>query len=250
MPSYSKIEWTEMTWNPVTGCSKVSKGCNNCYAERMAYRLKAMGSPRYENGFNVTIHHDLVDRPKSWRKPRMVFVNSMSDLFHERVPFEFIRSVFETMSSTPQHVYQILTKRSSRLIELSPKLNWTRNIWMGVSVEDRKSISRIDDLRKVPANVRFLSCEPLLEDIPDLPLNGIHWVIVGGESGPSARPMDYIWVENILRLCKNSGVPFFFKQWGGVHKKENGRELNNRTYSELPISEIEHPAVISLAHQT
>ena len=247
MSSKSKIEWTEVTWNPVTGCSKISSGCKNCYAEKMAHRLKAMGSPRYKNGFTVTLHEDLVTRPKKWKKPKMIFVNSMSDLFHEKVPQSFIKSIFETMSETPQHIYQIFTKRSSRLLELSESLNWSDNIWMGVSVENQASLSRINDLVQIPAKIRFISCEPLLENLPDLPLNAIHWAIVGGESGPNARPIKDRWVKDILRQCKFAGVPFFFKQWGGVHKKENGRKLNNKTYDELPIIVKNHPAVISLS---
>lgn len=246
MSSKSEIEWTEVTWNPVTGCSKISSGCQNCYAERMAHRLKAMGSTRYKNGFEVTLHEDLITSPKKWKKPRLIFVNSMSDLFHEQVPDDFIKSIFETMADTQQHIYQILTKRSSRLLELSKNLNWSDNVWIGVSVENQASISRIHDLVMVPAIVRFVSCEPLLENMPTLPLNDIHWVIVGGESGPNARPIKEWWVKDILQQCKFAGVPFFFKQWGGFHKKENGRTLNNKTYDELPIFAKNHPAVISL----
>lgn len=247
MSSKSEIEWTEVTWNPVTGCSKISSGCRNCYAERMANRLKAMGSSRYKNGFDVTLHEDLLSRPKRWKKPRLVFVNSMSDLFHEKVPQEFINSIFETIAETPQHIYQILTKRSSRLLDLSKNLNWSENVWMGVSVENQETKSRINDLVKIPARTRFISCEPLLENLPNLPLNGIHWVIVGGESGPNARTMEEWWVNNILQQCKSASVPFFFKQWGGFHKKQNGRKLNNKTYNELPMIANKHPAVISLS---
>lgn len=234
MATRSHIEWTEMTWNPVTGCSKVSAGCKFCYAERMAKRLQAMGVERYRNGFAVTLHDDLIDVPRTWKQPRIVFVNSMSDLFHEEVPLEFIRRVFATMATTPQHTYQILTKRSERLKELAAELVWPPNIWMGVSVEDERVTYRICDLQSVPAAVRFLSCEPLLGPLEHLSLEGIHWVIVGGESGPGARPMERKWVESIRRQCRQAKVPFFFKQWGGVRKDLTGRELNGRTYDEMP----------------
>lgn len=234
MAKPSHIEWTEATWNPVTGCSKVSAGCKFCYAERMAKRLQAMGLERYRNGFAVTLHEDLLDAPRSWRHPRLVFVNSMSDLFHENVPLEFIRRVFSTMIATPQHTYQILTKRSQRLKELAPELAWPSNVWMGVSVEDARVVDRIDDLRTVPATVRFLSCEPLIGPLENLNLEGIHWVIVGGESGPGARPMRSEWVQAIRRQCRMARIPFFFKQWGGVRKDLTGRKLNGRTYNEMP----------------
>lgn len=234
MAGNSSIEWTEATWNPVTGCSKVSQGCKNCYAERMAKRLVAMGNPRYINGFNVTLHHDLVNLPYKWAKPRKVFVNSMSDLFHEEVPFEFIEQVFNTMNDTPQHTYQILTKRAERLRELAPRLIWGSNIWMGVSVENESVLHRIDELREVTAAVRFLSCEPLLGPLNNMNLEGIHWVIVGGESGPRSRPMEEDWVVDIQRNCTINNVPFFFKQWGGVQKHRTGRLLNGRTYDEYP----------------
>lgn len=223
-----------MTWNPVTGCTKVSQGCKNCYAERMAKRLKAMGSPRYLSGFKVTLHEDLIDLPRKWRQPRLVFVNSMSDLFHEYVPLEFIQRVFQTMNECPDHVFQILTKRSGRLAELASHLSWSENIWMGVSIEDDRVIQRIDDLRTVPAFVRFLSCEPLIGPLKNLKLGGIHWVIVGGESGPRSRPMEKEWVEDIHHSCKLQDVAFFFKQWGGVRKDLTGRELDGRTYDEYP----------------
>lgn len=239
MASNSKIEWTETTWNPVTGCTKISQGCKFCYAERMAHRLHSMGNSRYANKFSTTLHYDLIELPLKWKKPRIIFVNSMSDLFHEKVPFEFIRDVFETMRKTPQHKYQILTKRSIRLKELAPDLNWSENIWMGVSVENSDVISRIHDLKQVPAYVRFLSCEPLLGPLDSLPLKGIHWVIVGGESGPNARLMRKEWVESILDQCRDVNVPFFFKQWGGVRKDITGRELNNRTYDEMPSYPIQ-----------
>jgi protein gp37 len=234
MATQSKIEWTEMTWNPVTGCSKVSAGCKFCYAERMAKRLQAMGLDRYRNGFEITLHEDLIDLPLSWKQPRLIFVNSMSDLFHEKVPFSFIERVFETMARCPQHTFQILTKRSQRLREVSPDLFWPQNVWMGVSVEDDHVLYRISDLQTVPAFVRFLSCEPLLGPLYNLPLQDIQWVIVGGESGPGARPVDQRWVNAILSRCQIAGVPFFFKQWGGVRKNRAGRELNGRIYNEMP----------------
>ena len=234
MATKSTIEWTDVTWNPVTGCSKVSAGCKYCYAERMATRLQAMGQARYRNGFEVTLHHDLVGMPRTWRIPRLVFVNSMSDLFHERVPFSFISRVFRTMLECPHHIFQILTKRSDRLRELAPKLPWPENIWMGVSVEDTDTVYRIKDLTHVPASVRYLSCEPLIGSLRQLDLENIQWVIVGGESGPGARPMKREWVVSILRQCRNHNVPFFFKQWGGVWKKRAGRLLNGKTYDELP----------------
>jgi protein gp37 len=238
MAATSNIEWTEMTWNPVTGCVKVSQGCKHCYAERMAGRLKAMGSARYEHGFKPTLHEDLLDVPRKWRKSRTIFVNSMSDLFQEQVPAWFIERVFKTMNECPQHIFQVLTKRSARLLELAPQLNWTRNIWMGVSVEDARVQDRVTDLARVPAHVRFLSCEPLIGPLDFLPLQHMHWVIVGGESGPGARPMNADWVESIRRQCKSSGVKFFFKQWGGVRKDLTGRKLNGRTYDEMPMRKV------------
>jgi protein gp37 len=234
MASKSSIEWTEMTWNPVTGCTKVSQGCKNCYANRMALRLKAMGSERYNNGFKPTIHEDLVDLPKKWRKPRTIFVNSMSDLFHEDIPESFIRRVFDTMRDCPQHTFQVLTKRSKRLLNLGSSFDWPSNVWMGVSVENADVISRIRDLAEVPAKVRFLSCEPLLGPLERMPLGGIHWVIVGGESGPRSRPMQASWVESIQMQCQEAEVPFFFKQWGGVRKHRTGRTLNGRIFDEMP----------------
>jgi protein gp37 len=238
MGSTSNIEWTEMTWNPVTGCVKISQGCKHCYAERMAKRLHAMGSSRYVDGFKPTLHHDLIDLPKKWKKPRVIFVNSMSDLFQDAVPDQFIRDVFATMAACPQHTFQILTKRSERLRELGQALPWPSNVWMGVSVENAKVIGRVDDLRHVPAQVRFLSCEPLIGPLDGLRLNGIHWVIVGGESGPGARPMKASWVNAIHRECERADVPFFFKQWGGVRKEFAGRELHGRTYDEMPVSRL------------
>ena len=234
MPRKTKIEWTEYTWNPVTGCTKVSQGCKHCYAERMAARLKAMGNPRYTNGFRVTIHEDLLELPMRLHKPRLIFVNSMSDLFHEQVPEGFIRRAFRVMASCPQHTFQILTKRDKRLAEIAPKLPWPKNIWIGVSVENQNTISRIYSLQKIPAQIRFISCEPLLGPLPNLPLEKIHWVIVGGESGPKARPMEKEWVENIRAQCEKASIPFFFKQWGGQRKHLTGRLLNGREYNAMP----------------
>lgn len=223
-----------MTWNPVTGCTKISQGCKHCYAERMANRLLAMGAERYANGFVPTIHPDLIDLPRRWRQPRVVFVNSMSDLFQDEVPFEFIYRIFQTMAECPQHTFQVLTKRSERLAEMANRLRWPENVWMGVSVENSRVINRVRDLAKVPAAVRFLSCEPLLGPLDAIPLSGIDWVIVGGESGPKARPMRREWVESIFRQCRKEGVAFFFKQWGGVRKDLTGRKLFGRVYDEMP----------------
>ncbi len=223
-----------MTWNPVTGCTKVSQGCKHCYAERMAKRLTAMGSDRYRNGFEVTLHPDLLDVPRGWRQPRVVFVNSMSDLFHDDIPLAYIQRVFATMRDCPHHTFQVLTKRSERLVELAPQLPWPANVWMGVSVEHARVVQRVRDLQRVPAAVRFLSLEPLIGPLDALPLDGIHWAIVGGESGPKARPMRKEWVTSIFRQCRAVRVPFFFKQWGGVRKDLTGRELNGRTYNEMP----------------
>jgi protein gp37 len=233
MARKTTIEWTEMTWNPVTGCTKVSPGCKHCYAETMAKRLIAMGSPRYRNGFKVTLQEDLIDLPRTWR-PRMIFVNSMSDLFHEHVPTEYIVRVFRTMAECPQHTFQVLTKRAERLLRLSSHIRWTPNIWMGVSVENEEYTSRIPYLQKVPAAVRFLSIEPMLAPIHDLPLAGIHWVIVGGESGRGARPLHRAWVVDVFRQCRAADVPFFFKQWGGIQKHVTGRKIFGRTYNEMP----------------
>ena len=235
MALQTQIEWTGVTWNPVTGCSKVSEGCRHCYAHRLALRLRAMGNRRYANGFRVTLHKDLVDAPLRWRSPRLVFVNSMSDLFHHKVPVYFLRQVFETMNKCRRHTFQILTKRSDRLRQLAGKLEWTKNIWMGVSVENESVYPRIEDLRQVSAKVRFLSCEPLIGPMEKLPLENIHWVIVGGESGPGARPIKTEWARSIRDQCQQAGVAFFFKQWGGVFKHQHGRMLDNRTYDEMPI---------------
>jgi protein gp37 len=230
----SSIEWTDVTWNPVTGCTKVSQGCKNCYAERMARRLHAMGNARYQSNFKVTLHHDLLDTPKRWREPRMVFVNSMSDVFHEDIPVDFIRAIFESMKQAPQHTFQILTKRSERLARIAEQLPWPSNVWMGVSVEDKRVVHRIHDLRTVPAAVRFLSLEPLIGPLDALPLEGVAWAIVGGESGPRSRPMKREWVHSIFRQCRAARVAFFFKQWGGVRKDLTGRKLFGRTYDEMP----------------
>lgn len=234
MATNSHIEWTQMTWNPVTGCTKVSQGCKHCYAERMAKRLRAMGNARYRNGFRLTLHEDLIDLPRRWRQPKIVFVNSMSDLFHRNVPLEFIQRVFATMEACPQHTFQVLTKRSERVREVAEHLPWPENVWMGVSVESTRVIHRVSDLQAVPARIRFLSVEPLIGPLNMLPLENIHWVIVGGESGPGARPMKPEWVESIHRQCRDAGVAFFFKQWGGVRKDLTGRELHGRTYDEMP----------------
>lgn len=236
MAARSSIEWTDATWNPVTGCTKVSQGCKFCYAERFAIRLQAMGNPRYDNGFRVTLHHDLVDLPLRWRKPRKIFVASMSDLFHDDVPFEFIHAVFQTIVVTPQHIYQVLTKRVHRAAELVPRLPWPPNLWIGTSVESEEVVGRIEYLRRIPAKVRFLSLEPLLGPLPNLPLEGINWVIVGGESGPGARPLDPDWVRDIRDQCLRRRIPFFFKQWGGRNKKATGRSLDGRTWDEFPFA--------------
>lgn len=230
----STIEWTESTWNPLTGCTKVSPGCSNCYAERMALRLRAMGNPNYTNGFSITMHEDVLKLPLKWRKPQTIFVNSMSDLFHEEVPDNFIFSVFDIMRRAEWHCFQILTKRSQRLLELSPQLSWMPNIWMGVSVENQDYAFRIDHLRGTGAKVKFLSLEPLLGPIPSLNLKGIDWLIVGGESGPRSRAMEESWVINIRNQCQETNTPFFFKQWGGINKKKTGRELEGQTWAEMP----------------
>lgn len=233
----SSIEWTEVTWNPTTGCDKLSAGCKFCYAEVMTKRLKAMGQEKYADGFKIIrTHESELTRPFAWRKPTTVFVNSMSDLFHVNVPLPFIKRVFDTMNQTPRHTYQVLTKRAELLEEFSPELTWTDNIWMGVSVEDYRVRDRIEGLRNCGAKTKFLSLEPLLGPLPNLDLTGIHWVIVGGESGRKPRPMKEEWVEDIRQQCEAAGVAFFFKQWGGKNKKAAGRELNGRTYDEMPVA--------------
>jgi protein gp37 len=235
MAAGSSIEWTQATWNPLTGCTKISPGCKHCYAERMSLRLQAMRQQNYANGFALTLHEDTLTVPLRWKKPRRVFVNSMSDLFQNGVPLDFIRNVFEVMKTAHQHQFQILTKRSDRLLELSGKLHWAPNIWMGIGVENRKYTSRIDHLRQTGARVKFLSLEPLLGPLTNLDLSGIDWVIVGGESGPGARPMATAWVKDIRDQCVESGVAFFFKQWGGTRKKRTGRVLDGRTWDEYPL---------------
>lgn len=231
----TKIEWTDQTWNPVTGCHKVSQGCKNCYAETMHRRLKGMGQPKYSQPFReVTIHPKTLTEPYKWKKNKMVFVNSMSDLFHKDVPVAFIEQVFKVIEDNPQHTFQILTKRSVRLTTISHLLKWPDNLWMGVSIESREHLYRISDLIYTGAKVKFLSLEPLLEPMYLNSLNGIDWVIVGGESGHNARPMLKQWVDDILNQCRENNVPFFFKQWGGTNKKRSGRELNGRTYDEMP----------------
>jgi protein gp37 len=231
----SAIEWTEATWNPVTGCTKVSAGCAHCYAERMALRLRAMGQPNYADGFDVRTHERMLEAPLSWKRPQTVFVNSMSDLFHEAVPFEFIERVFAVMARAHWHTFQVLTKRSRRLQELAPMLEWPENVWMGVSVEDARVLSRVDDLRAADGpRLRFLSLEPLLGPLPGLALDGIDWVIAGGESGPGARPLAPEWVRDVRDLCLGDDVPFFFKQWGGTRKKRAGRQLDGRIWDQSP----------------
>ncbi|HEY8747179.1 MAG TPA: phage Gp37/Gp68 family protein [Tepidisphaeraceae bacterium] len=230
----SSIEWTEATWNPVTGCTKVSAGCKHCYAERMAKRLQAMGVDRYAKGFALTLQPDVIDLPRQWKKGRTIFVNSMSDLFHEKVPADFVRKVFRVMNECPQHTFQILTKRPEIASRYAPELDWTQNIWMGTSVENMLVVHRIAALKSIPAAVRFLSLEPLIGPLPALDLDGIHWVIAGGESGPGARPMQQSWVEQIRDRCVARGVAFFFKQWGGVNKKRTGRTLDGRIWDEMP----------------
>jgi protein gp37 len=230
----SSIEWTESTWNPLTGCSKISPGCKNCYAERMALRLQAMGQPNYANGFKLTLHDHILQLPVNLQKPQMIFVNSMSDLFHKDVPEEFIMKIFDVMSQASWHTFQVLTKRSKRLLELDPIFNWPTNVWMGVSVENENYTFRIDHLRQTTANVKFLSLEPLLGPLPNLNLSGINWVIVGGESGPRARSISEDWIIDIRDQCQVAQIPFFFKQWGGYNKKRNGRKLQGRTWDEIP----------------
>ncbi len=236
MASNSAIEWTESTWNPLTGCTKISPGCKHCYAERMAHRLKSMGQPNYVNGIKLTLHENSLELPLQWKKPQIIFVNSMSDLFHKEVPLQFVKRMFDVMHRASWHQFQILTKRSDRLLDLSPQLDWAPNIWMGVSVESQKYAYRIEHLRQTDARIKFLSLEPLLGPLPALDLKDINWVIVGGESGPGARPIDREWVVDIRNQCNKSKVPFFFKQWGGFNKKKNGRELDGQTWDEMPAN--------------
>lgn len=231
----SPIEWTEATWNPVTGCNKISLGCKNCYAERMSKRLKAMGQKNYRNGFKLTLQPQMLRLPLQWKKPQTIFVNSMSDLFHKKVPVEYIQDVFDVMRHAHWHRFQVLTKRADRLEQVAPFLDWTPNIWMGVSVESQQYVSRIDHLRRTGAKTKFLSLEPLLGPLEGLDLSGIDWAIVGGESGFGARPMLLNWVTNIRQQCHDADVAFFFKQWGGVQKKKAGRILEGRTWDEMPV---------------
>lgn len=246
MAKRTGIEWTEVTWNPTTGCDRVTPGCDHCYALTLAKRLKAMGAEKYQAdgnpvtsgpGFGLTLHESALAQPYRWTGRRTVFVNSMSDLFHAKVPLDFVRRVFDVIRDTPQHTYQVLTKRSSRLPKVADNLDWPANLWMGVSVEDNEHLYRVDHLRQVPAAVRFLSCEPLIGPLPDLTLDGIGWVITGGESGPGARPLDPDWVREIRDRCATSGVPFFHKQWGGRTPKAGGRSLDGRVWSEMPAAE-------------
>ena len=234
MAARSSIEWTESTWNPMTGCTKISPGCKHCYAERMALRLQAMGQPNYVNGFKLAVHEHMLELPLTWKKPQMIFVNSMSDLFHEEAPLEVVQMVFDTMRRASWHTFQVLTKRSRRLLEINREIDWPVNVWMGVSVENQKYTFRIEHLRQTNAHVKFLSLEPLLGPLPDLDLRGIDWVIVGGESGPGARPMAEEWVIDIRDQCLAARAPFFFKQWGGVYKRRTGRVLGGRTWDQVP----------------
>ena len=245
MAGTSAIEWTEATWNPITGCDRVSPGCAHCYALDLAARLKRFGQPKYQQdgsrrssgpGFAVTLHPQALDVPLRWRRPRVIFVNSMSDLFHEEVPFDFIESVFDVMSRADQHVFQILTKRHERLAELAPSLPWPPNVWMGVSIENRRFLQRADHLRTVPAAIRFISAEPLLGPLDDLDLEGVDWLIAGGESGPKHRPVKEEWLLDLRDSCLEAGVPFFFKQWGGVRPKSGGRLLQDREWNDMPTA--------------
>jgi len=234
MSSKSKIEWTESTWNPVSGCTKISRGCDNCYAERMAMRLKAMGTRGYENGFDVTLHPHTLEKPLKLKKPQIIFVNSMSDIFHEKIPDEFIFQIFEVMNKAHWHTFQVLTKRPKRLAKMASQLNWTDNIWMGVTVEANEYVDRVNYLRECPAKIKFLSLEPLIASVDELDYTGIDWVIAGGESGYGARVMKKEWVIEIKDRCKNENIDFFFKQWGGVNKKKSGRLLDGEFYDEMP----------------
>lgn len=236
MSSTTSIEWTNSTWNPVTGCIKISVGCKNCYAERLAKRLQCMGNPRYTHGFQVQLHNDLVTLPLQWKKPRLIFINSMSDLFHEQVPLEFIKSVFMTIQSASHHTFQLLTKRAKRLADICDSLPWPENLWVGVSIEDQDNVWRVEYLKRVPAHLRFISCEPLLGNI-NLSIEGIHWVIVGGESGPHARYMDLDWVRSLRDQCNENHVSFFLKQLGGKKDKrgDNKARIDGKLWKELPI---------------
>lgn len=236
MAQTSSIEWTEATWNPVTGCTKISAGCKFCYAERMSKRLNAMGLHQYRDGFKLTLQPQALDIPRRWKKPRVIFVNSMSDLFHKSVPLTYIKRVFAVMNECSQHQFQILTKRPERAAQIASRLNWSPNIWMGTSIEDERVMHRLAALQEIPAAIRFLSLEPLIGPLPHLNLNDIHWVIVGGESGPGSRPMHETWVTDIRDRCLKMNVPFFFKQWGGTNKKKSGRELLGQTWDEIPVA--------------
>ena len=247
MATTTAIEWTEVTWNPTTGCDRISAGCDNCYALTLAKRLKAIGQEKYQidgdprtsgPGFALTVHRQTLDAPYRWRQPRLVFVNSMSDLFHARVPLGFVRDVFDVIADTPQHTYQVLTKRSTRLRKVADRLDWPDNLWMGVSVENADAMYRVDDLRQVPSAVRFLSCEPLLGSLDGINLSNIGWVIAGGESGANNRPMQLAWARSIRDACRDAEVPFFFKQWGGRTPKAAGRELDGRIWSQMPEHQI------------
>jgi protein gp37 len=248
MAQNSAIEWTETTWNPLTGCTKISPGCKHCYAERMSLRLQAMGQANYTNGFDLTLHEHMLEVPLRWRKPRLVFVNSMSDLFHKDAPEKFILRVFDVMRRASWHAFQVLTKRSDRLAKLSSRIDWPDNVWMGVSIERADYLFRIDHLRQTGAKVRFLSLEPLLGPLPGMNLEGVDWVIVGGESGPGARPIQEKWVKDIRDQCLAAEVPFFFKQWGGVFKRRHGRTLEGRTWDQMPqVEDPRHPLRVALA---
>ena len=240
MATRSAIEWTEVTWNPVTGCTKISHGCKHCYAERMSKRLKAMGVDKYRSGFSITVHEAALGEPLKWRAPRLVFVNSMSDLFHQSVLSTFIEAVFDVMNQATQHTFQILTKRPNRVLQLGRRLRWTPNIWLGVSIESERCMRRLERLKETRAQLKFLSLEPLLGPLPSLRLQGIDWVIVGGESGPGARAMQADWVRDIRDTCLKNEVPFFFKQWGGVFKKKAGRMLDKRTWDQMPEPRLNH----------
>ena len=234
MAENSKIEWTESTWNPVTGCAKISDGCANCYAEKLALRLKEMGQKKYSNGFNITLHPETINEPLKWKKPRMVFVCSMSDLFHKDIPDYFILKVFETMNNAGRHIFQVLTKRPQRLFEIRNEINWTDNIWIGTTVESEKYAYRIKYIKDIPARIKFLSLEPLLSPVSNISLDGIDWVIVGGESGPVSRPVKKEWITDIKDKCEDNGIPFFFKQWGGVNRKKADNELDGKIFTEMP----------------
>ena len=241
MSTRSAIEWTEVTWNPVTGCTKISHGCRFCYAERMSKRLLAMGVEKYKEGFSPAVHEAALGEPLRWRRPRLVFVNSMSDLFHKRVPAMFIETVFDVMNRASQHTFQVLTKRPDRVVQLGRRLRWTPNIWLGTSIESERWLGRLARLRDTDAHTKFLSLEPLLGPLLGIPLQEIDWVIVGGESGPGARPMDIDWVRDIRDNCLQNGVPFFFKQWGGVFKKKTGRTLDSRIWDQMPEPKVTIP---------